>query len=131
MCRKNPYDLPRFVFEPYVAAVGDLGPSCRGSVYLCELSPSLSAAVRVGSSAAHRTLAVSEACQIESVTMSWKLFNNPKPSVSQTKARPQQALAQTQPFIARERSQAFHGQRKGSVTKPCSITAGFAGGDKG
>lgn len=33
-------------------------------------------------------------CQIKSVTISWKLFNNPKPSVRETKARPQHGLAQ-------------------------------------
>ncbi|CAJ1074656.1 unnamed protein product [Xyrichtys novacula] len=33
-------------------------------------------------------------CQIKSVTMRWKLLNNPEPSVSGTKTRPQHSLAQ-------------------------------------
>lgn len=55
-------------------------------------------------------------CQVKSVTISWRLFNKPKPSVRETKARPQHGLDQNaaihregeagglaKPFMDRER----------------------------
>ncbi|CAB1459014.1 unnamed protein product [Pleuronectes platessa] len=55
-------------------------------------------------------------CQIKSITISWKLFNNPKPSVRETKLGPQHGLARNaaihregeagalaKPFMAREK----------------------------
>ncbi|KAK5857790.1 hypothetical protein PBY51_011010 [Eleginops maclovinus] len=65
--------------------------------------------------------------QIKSVTISWKPFNKPKPSVRRTKACPQHGLAQNA-AIHREGeagalAKPFMDREKGSVTKPCSIKA--------
>ncbi|KAI9545832.1 hypothetical protein NQZ68_033314 [Dissostichus eleginoides] len=63
----------------------------------------------------------------QSVTISWKPFNKPKPSVRETKACPQHGLAQNA-AIHREGeagalAKPFMDREKGSVTKPCSIKA--------
>lgn len=90
--------------ETEVAAVGDLSSTRPMPPALCSCL------------CWHRRLGPAVTGQIKSVTISWKLFNNPKPSVRQTKARPWHGPAQNaaihregearvlaKPFTLRER----------------------------